>query len=415
MRVCMIVSGYWPLPPGGTERQCRLLAHSLSELGAACTVLTTRPRLSLAAREMDGPVRVVRTSALGWVVAWLFRLHRAWTRVRFIRRGNAPAGGPPDWFVWLTRLSFMAGAAIHLLLHRRKFDVLHVHTTEWIAGFAALLGERLGLPVLCKEASDPVLLPPPRSVPFRSRMEPALRTVHFQAITPSIRRGLISAHIPDDQIISLPNGVKIPAERAEPGDSNLLLSVANFSQGAAFKGFDVLLDAWADLAPRFPAWTLVMVGGGDDRPWRERAAVLGLAGRVVFAGAQNDPGIFYQRAAVLVFASRTEGMSNVLLEAQAWGLPAVVSDIPGNREVVVENHTGCFFPSGSPEGLVRRLEPVMNSPGLRRNWGAAARDHMMTHFGIERIAARLVSVYAALAAQRAADGGRPHAKAAPPG
>ncbi|MCI5210912.1 MAG: glycosyltransferase, partial [Candidatus Electrothrix sp. ATG2] len=136
-----------------------------------------------------------------------------------------------------------------------------------------------------------------------------------------------------ERIEVIPNGVDIPAEVPEHRTANEVLYVGNFTQGASNKGFDILLTAWAEVSKVLGKAQLVMVGGGDASCWINFIRQLGCSDSVRFVGSVDDPSPFFASAELFVLPSRHEGMSNALLEAQSWGLPAVVSDISANVAV----------------------------------------------------------------------------------
>jgi glycosyltransferase involved in cell wall biosynthesis len=84
--------------------------------------------------------------------------------------------------------------------------------------------------------------------------------------------------------------------------------------------------------------------------------------------------------------SRHEGVPNVLLEAQAWGLPAVVSDIPGNSLVVQDGVTGLIVPVDDVEALTAALVEMLLQPSQRRKMGKAAREKMRSCFSMSGVA-----------------------------
>jgi glycosyltransferase involved in cell wall biosynthesis len=95
-----------------------------------------------------------------------------------------------------------------------------------------------------------------------------------------------------------------------------------------------LLDAMALVVEKVPAATLLVAGTGPlDAPLRDQARRLQIDHAVRFLGARRDVAALYQLASLFAFPSRYEGLSVALVEALSNGLPAVVSDIPQNREV----------------------------------------------------------------------------------
>lgn len=189
-------------------------------------------------------------------------------------------------------------------------------------------------------------------------------------------RALALRFAPDVPVGLIPNGVDLerfsprpPAPR--PGPVELLFVGRLVRQ----KGVDVLLEALA-LLPAGAEFRLTLVGDGDARPALEaQAQRLGLRERVEFAGWRDRAALpeTYRAADVFVFASRDEGMPNVLLEAMASGLPAVATRIAGNEELVEDGASGRLVPADDPGALARALAPLLAQPELRAAWGARAR------------------------------------------
>jgi glycosyltransferase involved in cell wall biosynthesis len=84
-------------------------------------------------------------------------------------------------------------------------------------------------------------------------------------------------------------------------------------------------------------------------------------------------------------ASDFEGMSNSLMEAMAAGVPAVVSDIPANRELVVPGVTGECFPAGERMILAQHSDRILNVPETYHSMSAASVERMQQEFSVERM------------------------------
>ena len=122
----------------------------------------------------------------------------------------------------------------------------------------------------------------------------------------------------------------------------------------------------------------------------------GLGGRVRFCGARTDVRQFYNAADAFVMSSEMEGMPLVLLEAASMGLPAVVTDVGGNPEVVVDNVTGYVVPPANPVLLAAALQRVMHAtPEQRRNMSRAARQHCVQRYRIATVMKQWLNLYAA--------------------
>lgn len=407
MRVLMLIWNYWPGPEGGAERQCRRQARALAERGVACTVLTHRTKFQAPRRELDGPVEIRRFGLLGPVVHELF-VHRHTLRPRAAAAASPTAGGTqPErapsraWqvFRWLRRLDYLLfiwSASRFYRRHRGHFDILHVHGACWMPGWARWLVGNQAVPVISKETTTPALKPFDADVPFRARWEARRREALFIATHPGMATELQQAGVPPGRIRLIPNGVDIPSQATDVARCRDALFIGNFTQGARQKGFDVLFAAWKIVAAQEPAARLHVLGGGPAGEWQQWVDAQGLRDRVQFHGFVPDPTPFYLQAAVFLLPSRIEGISNALLEAQSRGVPAVVSDIPGNVAVVLDGVTGLVCPVNDAEALARHTLALLKDAALRSRLGSAAREHVTRHFGMTGVADQLQGLYAEL-------------------
>jgi len=151
------------------------------------------------------------------------------------------------------------------------------------------------------------------------------------------------------------------AAAALPVGAPRLLCVARLSRQ---KDHATLLDAFARLLARHPDAVLALVGDGPERrALAARAAALGVAERVHFAGLVVDTEPWWGWADLLVLASRWEGFPNVLLEALRRGVGIVATDCPtGPREVLDDGRYGVLAPVGDPAALSAAIERALSAP-----------------------------------------------------
>lgn len=201
----------------------------------------------------------------------------------------------------------------------------------------------------------------------------------------------IEQHVPGSRLAVIPNPVHWPLPKGEPmlappsGDGRKrLLAVGRLH---ADKGFDLLLQAYARLAPSHPDWDLVILGEGDERRALEaQVREAGLQDRVSLPGRAGNVGDWYQGADLYVLTSRFEGLSNTLLESMASGLAAVAFDCDtGPREIVREGVDGVLVrPNGDVDALCRELDAVMGDAALRQRMAEAA-TAVRERFSAERV------------------------------
>lgn len=138
-------------------------------------------------------------------------------------------------------------------------------------------------------------------------------------------------------------------------------------------GVELIARAFVEAARQRPELRLIMLGGGSLAPrLREIFLAGGVSERVSFPGqvSQADLPRYYRSAHLYLSASRSDGSSISLLEALACGLPALVSDIPGNREWITPGEQGWWFPDGDAhalaQGILKAVEARPHLPALGR-------------------------------------------------
>jgi glycosyltransferase involved in cell wall biosynthesis len=138
----------------------------------------------------------------------------------------------------------------------------------------------------------------------------------------------------------------------------------------------------------------MLVGDGP-----ERTNLLELAGHmscdhlVRFTGHRDDAARLIGLFNVFWLASDFEGMSNSIMEAMAAGVPVVASDIPPNRELVVDGQTGFLVKVGDSVGLAQFADRILADASLAERLGTASRERMRTEFSVELMVARHVELY----------------------
>jgi glycosyltransferase involved in cell wall biosynthesis len=183
-----------------------------------------------------------------------------------------------------------------------------------------------------------------------------------------------------DTAVFAPSG---PRADAVPDGARVLLFVGNL---LPVKAPIALTRYFAKLVERRPAddLRLVIAGKGPlDAAVREEARLLGVSDRVVLTGPLASPEIaaWMRRAELLCMTSRNEGLPNVILEAQASGLPVLATDVGGIRELVDEPWKGTLAPLDGGEAWVQAAMRMLEEPaerhriaalGQTRTWKAAA-------------------------------------------
>jgi len=168
------------------------------------------------------------------------------------------------------------------------------------------------------------------------------------------------------------------------------------------KGHDVLLSAIAKAAQSIPNIRLLIVGGGPLRKaLEEKSKELGVHNRVQFTGWWDDVPALLSALDAYVCASRSEGMSNALMEAMAAGLPIVSTSVGDHPVILRHGVDGLVVPPDDTAALTESLQVLLGSPECAIGMGRSARSRI-EEFSLARSVNAYQRFYGELAPQTAA-------------
>ena len=196
--------------------------------------------------------------------------------------------------------------------------------------------------------------------------------------------------------VIIPNGVDVAAwsagERRPELDGRNIVFLGRLDPR---NDVDVLLAAFARIAPDVPDARLILVGDGPRRAEYEASVPPALAGRVVFAGSQTSVearASYLASAEVMAFTARIVSHPMALIEGMAAGRAVVAYDIEGVRELVTDGREGYKVPVGDVGALADALDSVLRDDAHRRVMARLARARA-AHFDWSVVAQRIEGVY----------------------
>ncbi len=371
LKILMFTSLFHPVV-GGSERQAQALAEALLRRGHAVAVVTQRLP-GLKAFEMVNGVAV----------------HR---QIRPLSSGT------------IFGFFYLLSSAAALLRYHPGYHVIHVHHLYLDAFVGGLLRPFHGKPVIAKVACGGYvgdlsrLKRTPLSVLLLNVVRRLERVI---AVSEEIARELAEYGFPVEKVVKIPNGVDIQrfypvgdreaAKRALGLYGKIVSFVGRFDPQ---KGLNDMLRAWGQIAAAEPNALLLLLGTGpQEQELRQAASRLGITHRVLFVGPQADPRPYLEASDLFVLPSRAEGMSNVLLEAMATGLPCVATRVGGNSDLIEDQVSGFLVEPGNVQQMADAVSRLLRDPERAQHLGRVARRTVEREFSIERVANRYIALY----------------------
>ena len=366
IRVAMLAQNYLP-HLGGAERQMAALAPLLLQRGVAVTILTRQCEgATVKLHKIDG-VTIYRSPVTR---------SRALTSILFTLRCQ--------W--WLFRL---------------KPDV--IHSQELLSPTtAALVAQKLyKIPVVAKILRGGYLgdiYKVLRRTGGSRRMRYLANNVErFISISDEIVQELEQQSVKEINIARIPNGVD--TDKYSPCDRDTkkeLCRKLGLTEGPVVlfagrlseeKNIDLLLRVWPRVRAEFEDAKLLIVGDGEQHDELQQL----VTDNVELRASVDDLSDLYRAASVFVLPSKTEGMSNALLEAMASGCVCVASEVGAAPDLIRHRVNGFLSAVNDADALTDCLNEALSSDG--RQLGQNARETIQSSYSLHRVADQLVSLY----------------------
>lgn len=211
---------------------------------------------------------------------------------------------------------------------------------------------------------------------------------------------MISQGVPASRIAVIRNGLPpsafAPTAAALPVRPGLLRIGMIARMNTPSKNHEHFLRAAAQLQSRFANLEFVLIGDGFLRPLFEKQAVeLGISKQVHFLGDRRDISAILASLDISVLPSKSESLSNAIIESMAAGVPVVATDVGGNSELIGENR-GILVPVGNEAALVNALESLLRDHELRYEFSRRARTFAEKYFTLAEMERQYEDLYSNL-------------------
>ncbi len=229
-----------------------------------------------------------------------------------------------------------------------------------------------------------------------------------QAVSGAVREQTIRAdRLHPSKVVTIPNGIeveKVLAAKSTGAVEKLELDgrgpvIASVGHIRRVKGFDVLLRAAAEICKVWPRAMFLIVGSiqepACDRELHNQVHQLGLGNNVRFLGKMDNEIVWSLLKCCDVFClpSRSEGMSNALLEAMCCALPCVATAVGGTPEVLEDGGAGFVVPNEDHGAVAERILTLLGNRELARRMGLRGQAIIAERFSAEAMVRNMVREY----------------------
>ena len=270
----------------------------------------------------------------------------------------------------------------------------HVHGLDFGMLFVWRRHQRAPLPLVISVHGTLESAPPFNRITTRMLLLADAVTTVSKGVSESVAATVPALDL--DRVRVIPNAIEAPSGSAPWPPSGHLFAAGRLQDQ---KGFDVAIEALAQLAARHPGLSLHLAGTGEqESTLRRQARRLGIASRVRFLGALTRDDILREisAASVVVVPSRTiEGFSLVALEAAHLGRPVVATRVGGLPETVEDGLTGLLVPPDDADALATAIRHLLADPTRTNDMCERARRRA-TRFDVVSCACAYADVYRSL-------------------
>jgi glycosyltransferase involved in cell wall biosynthesis len=284
---------------------------------------------------------------------------------------------------------------------RRGVDHVHVHFANRAAHTAVFLKEISGIPFSVTAHGQDFM----KDLGNDELLREICAAAEFVAAETDYSRDLLRQRCPDSavKIHRVYNGMdltRFPTANEEVS-INQVPRIISIGRLVAFKGFEYLIDACADLARRGLEFTCEIIGDGPLRAdLKARIRNLKLSDRVHLLGSLSQGAVLEKLNAADIFAlasvTDTQGASDVfptvIIEAMAAARPVASTRLAGIPESVVDGETGLLVSPEDTMALAEALGRLIQDAKLRTHYGRAGRARIERHFRIEHTVRPLIEL-----------------------
>lgn len=313
----------------------------------------------------------------------------------------AELGVPTERIEMNSRFDFKAAKALAQLCEKWDIDLIHCHYLR--EHYTALLAKRYNKKIKVVYTNHFVLAN--NAITRLSNRWMDKRQDQMIAVCNKGKEQLIANGWSGERIQVVFNAVDMDvwagersastmrAEFGIPEDRLVMLCASRFADD---KGHAYLVDSLKRLTEITDVpFTMVLAGDGPLlEPTKEQVKTLGLEDKVIFAGFRKDIKNLYKDSDIYINSSQHEALSFLIIEAMAAGLPVIVTDMGGNRDIVPPDaDCGALVVYNDPESMAQAMKKMLEDGDYRTSCAAGALRTVADKFEVGKMCQATWNVY----------------------
>ena len=295
--------------------------------------------------------------------------------------------------------------ALSKFVHNNKIDIIHSHLfgNNFYGFLAALLTKRK---VILTIHGEDCFKSKKRKLFYKS-VAPFVSKI-VTVSKPLYQRLVSGLGIKKEKVSLIPNGIDTTLfqctidlinQKRKLGisiDAPIIGAVGNIKP---VKGYDILLNAAADILKVIPNACFLIVGGVDPhykecmRDLKARTVGKNLINNVYFLGERDDVERILPILDIYVLPSRSEGTSIALLEAMASGRPIIATNVGGTPDIIEDNKTGILIPPEDPSSLSEAIIKLLKNNSIAKKMGENTRIAVQKDHSVDSMVNNYINLY----------------------
>ena len=285
-------------------------------------------------------------------------------------------------------------------LEKRRYDVIHLFNNKAVLhGLMASRGYPVKVVVYRGIVGNVSVLSPFSWLRYLNRRVDRIVCVAEAIRTYFLGLRLFAWRVPPEKVVTIYKGHDLTWYRDPPADLGAVgvppgaFTVCCVANWRPRKGVEVLIAAFA-LLPSDAGIHLVLVGDMANasldqiiaaHPYRERIHVLGMR--------KDAPAVTAACSVAVLPSLRREGLPKTVIEAMAYGVPTIVTDVGGSPELVQNGISGIVIQPGDSQALAAAILTLWRRPELAREYGRKGQERIATDFSNRTTVARTLALY----------------------